>query len=49
MARGLGYNEDGSKFSEIVWENGKEISEKILTRREVDQPGCVLVAHVLDG
>ena len=44
------YNEDGRKLEEMVYENGKQcLREEILTRREVDQPRGVLVAHVLDG
>ena len=27
----------------------KDLLKTILTRCEVDQPGCILVAHVLDG
>ena len=34
---------------EIFWIDGKQISIKTLIRREVDQSGGVLVAHVLDG
>ena len=47
------WRKNGQKRFEATFKDGQEISTATrsnrLTRREVDQSGCVLVAHVLDG